>query len=191
MVSGITASRNPREPGATGRNRPPCSAYDLLLRGRRLSQGLGALATEESSRGPVWISGPGPAPSSMSLPRLDRVAHERLRSHGRIAQGRAQNDNPAAMALERVQPVPCRLRETILRPVNRDSRPGVIRRSIASSPARCPPFIRTARGAKLEQRLALPRHVRIRVAGDRPVEQRRGLGKVRGEAVDQRQQARL
>ena len=66
----------------------------------------------------------------------------------------------------------------------------VTSRSTASAPARCPPFISTARGPSFMQRRALARHLGF-VSRQRRAEQRRGLGEIGGQAIDQRQQPRL
>ena len=96
----------------------------------------------------------------------------------------------AAIALDSVQPVPCRLREASRGAAKRRTPAAVTSRSTASSPARWPPFISTARGPQREQRAPLRGHL-LFARGDGVAEQRRRLGEIGRQAIDQRQQPRL
>ena len=94
----------------------------------------------------------------------------------------------AAIALDSVQPVPCRFLEAIRGAANRRATASAVtRRSTASLALKMAALHQHGSRPELEQRTPLPRHF-VFAQRARLAEQRRGLGEIRRQAIDERQE---
>ena len=93
----------------------------------------------------------------------------------------------AAMALESVQPVPCKFLEASRGAAKRRHRSSGHQKVDRFVAVEMPALHQHRARAELQQRLALARHV-LFASRDRLAEQRRGLGEIGSQAVDERKQ---